>query len=131
MEEADLEEDPLSYIRGEKMLSQIATLLNQEPPPPPTPEETPSVLPTPIIYIAIIIVVAGIIAWKYKAVPEFIIILCSTIGGFIVGFVATPPYGNVGLGMMIAIAALLLSIAAVTFARLIKPKKVATATPQK
>jgi hypothetical protein len=110
------------------MLNQLVTLIAQEP-PVPEPSETPDILPTPMIYIAIVIVVAGIIAWKYKAIPEFIIIVCSTIGGFIVGFIATPPYGNVGLGMMVAMAGLLLSIAVVTLVRtVLKTRRVATAT---
>lgn len=109
------------------MLSKLLTLLTQEP-PAPTPDETPPFGPTPPLYIAIIIVVAAAIAWKYKAVPEFIVILCSTIGGFIVGFIATPPYGNVGLGMMVAMAGLLLSTAATAFIRILRPKRVATAT---
>jgi hypothetical protein len=104
------------------MLSQLLTLLTQEP-PVPTPEETPPFGPTPLLYIAIVIVVAGIIAWKYKAIPEFIVILCSTIGGFIVGFIATPPYGNVGLGMMVAIAGLMISTALVILLRLIRKTK--------
>ena len=113
---------------GEKhMLTKLLTLLAQEP-PTPTPDETPPFGPTPLLYIAIVIVVAAVIAWKYKAIPEFIVIVCSTIGGFIVGFIATPPYGNVGLGMMVAMAGLLLSTAAVAFIRIVKPKRVATAT---
>jgi hypothetical protein len=104
------------------MLSKLLTLLTQEP-STSTPDETPPFGPTPLLYIAIVIVVAAVIAWKYKAIPEFVIIVCSTIGGFIVGLIATPPYGNVGLGMIAAVAGLLLSTAAVTFIRILKPKK--------
>lgn len=94
-------------------------LISQEP-PVPTPHETPNMLPSPLIYIAIVIVIEGIIAWKYKAIFEFIIIVCSTIGGFIIGLVLTPPYANVGLGMIVSIAALLISTAIVTILRLIQ-----------
>jgi hypothetical protein len=107
------------------MSSLLLTFLSQEP-PVPTPEETPPFGPTPLLYIAIIIAVAAIIAWKYKAIPEFMIILCSTIGGFIVGFVATPPYGNVGLGMMVATAGLMISTAIVALLRLIRKTKQTT-----
>jgi hypothetical protein len=97
-------------------------LIAQEPPIPP-PHETPPFGPTPLLYIAIAMVVAAVIAWKCKALPEFIVIICSTIGGFILGFIATPPYGNVGLGMMVAVAGLLLSIAAVAFTRILSRKE--------
>jgi hypothetical protein len=111
---------------GEKhMLTKLLTLLAQEP-PTPTPDETPPFGPTPLLYIAIVIVVAAVIAWKYRAIPEFIVIVCSTIGGFIVGFIATPPYGNVGLGMMVAIAGLVISTAIVTLLKLIRKAKQTT-----
>ena len=111
-----------TYGKVKYMLSKLLTLFTQEP-PTPTPDETPPFGPTLLLYIAIVLIVAAVIAWKYKAIPEFIVIVCSTIGGFIIGFIATPPYGNVGLGMMVAVAGLLLSTAAVTFIRILKPKK--------
>jgi hypothetical protein len=104
------------------MLSLLLTFLSQEP-PVPTPGEMPPFGLTPLLYIAIVIVVAAVIAWKYKAILEFIIILCCTIGGFIVGFIATPPYGNVGLGMMVATAGLMFSTAVVALLRLIRRTK--------
>ena len=92
-------------------------------PPIPEPSETPPFGLTPLFYIAIALILAGVIAWKYKAILEFIAILCSTMAGFIIGFAATPPYGNVGLSMMLATAGLLLSIVVVAFIRIVKPKK--------
>lgn len=108
-----------SYSEVFQMLDKILAAMSQEP-PVPTPGEPPSMLPSPLIYVTIIIVVAGIIAWRYKAILEFIAILCSTIGGFIVGLVLTPPYANVGLGIIVSIAALLISAAVVTILRLIQ-----------
>lgn len=108
-----------SYIEVFQVLDKILAAMSQEP-PVPTPREPPSMLPNPLIYVAIIVVVAGIIAWRYKAILEFIVILCSTIGGFIIGLVSTPPYANVGLGIIVSIAALLISIAIVTILRLIQ-----------
>lgn len=99
------------------MLTCFAKLLMQQP-PPPTPEETPSVVVSPAIFVVIALIIAGILAWKYRATLEFLIILCSTLGGFIVGFAAAPPYGNVGLGMMIALASLLFSLAAILLVKL-------------
>ncbi|MEM2174869.1 MAG: hypothetical protein QXI58_04525, partial [Candidatus Micrarchaeia archaeon] len=32
---------------------------------------------------------AGLVAWKYKAYLEFAAIICSIIGGFIVGLILT------------------------------------------
>jgi len=107
------------------MLDKILTVLTQEP-PVPTPGEPPGMLPSPVIYVAVAIVIAGIIAWRYKAVLEFIAIFCSTIGGFIIGLVATPPYANIGLGMMIAIAGLMISSALVALLRLIRKTKQTT-----
>ncbi|MGB9671952.1 MAG: hypothetical protein ACPLZY_02260 [Candidatus Norongarragalinales archaeon] len=103
-------------------------LFATQEPPIPEPSETPQFAPTQLLYIAIVLIVAGIIAWKYKAILEFIAILCSTAAGFVIGFIATPPYGNFGLGMMIATAGLLLSAAAVAFIRIIKPKRASTTT---
>jgi hypothetical protein len=108
-----------SYNEVFQMFEKILAAVTQEP-PVPTPREFPSMLPNPLIYVAIAIVVAGIIAWRYKAILEFIVILCSTIGGFIIGLVLTPPYANVGLGIMVSIAGLLISVAIVTIIRLLK-----------
>jgi len=116
----------MSYSEVFQMLDKILAVMAQEP-PVPTPHEIPAMVPSPVIYVAIAIVVAGIIAWKYKAIPEFIIVVCSTIGGFIIGLVSTPPYANVGLGMIIAIAGLLLSTAIVTLIRLtLKARRLST-----
>lgn len=105
------------------MLACLAALLTQEPPIPP-PEETPSISPTPLIYVAVAVIAAGILAWRYKAVPEFIVILCSTIGGFLIGMTITETgYVNVGMGMVAAITGLLIATAAVTFARIILKNK--------
>jgi len=101
------------------MFNKILAIAAQEP-PVPTPRELPSMLPNPLIYVLFAIVIAGIIAWKHKAILEFIVILCSTIGGFLIGLVSTPPYANVGLGMIIAIVGLLISSAIVTLLRLIR-----------
>jgi len=97
-------------------------------PPIPEPSETPPFGLTPLLYIALALIVAGVIAWKYKAILEFVSILCSTMAGFIIGFAATPPYGNVGVGIMIGTAGLLLSIAVVAFIRIVKPKRASTTT---
>jgi len=91
--------------------------MRQEP-PVPTPDEPPNFLPSSVIYITIALIAVGVIAWKYKAFIEFLAVVCSTIGGFIVGAIATPPYANIGLGMMVSTAALLLSIAVVAMIRL-------------
>ncbi|MDI6847946.1 MAG: hypothetical protein QMD23_07480 [Candidatus Bathyarchaeia archaeon] len=79
------------------MLDKILAVMAREPPVPP-PHDTPTLAPTPLLYVAIAIVVAGIIAWRYKAILEFIVIVCLTIAGFLIGLVMTPPYLNVGLG---------------------------------
>jgi len=107
------------------MLDKILTVLTQEP-PVPTPRDPPAIIPSPLIYVAIAIVIAGIIAWRYKAILEFIVILCSTIGGFIIGLVSTPPYANIGLGMMVAIAGLMVSAAIVALMRLIRKTRQTT-----
>jgi hypothetical protein len=87
-------------------------------PPVPTPDEPPNFLPSSVTYMTIALIAVGVIAWKYKAFIEFLAVVCSTIGGFIVGAIATPPYANIGLGMMVSTAALLLSIAVVAIIRL-------------
>jgi len=92
-------------------------------PPVPTPDDPPNFLPSPVIYIAIALIATGVIAWKYKAFIEFLAVACSAIGGFIVGAIATPPYANIGLGMMVSTAALLLSIAVVAIIRLKQREK--------
>ncbi len=94
----------------------------QEPPLPPF-DEPPFVVPTPLLFVAVIIAAAGVAAWKYKAVLEFLVLCCSTAAGFIIGFVGTPPYANVGLAMFGALAGLLISIAIVTSIRLLKTKR--------
>ncbi len=104
------------------MLNNLIILLTQEP-PVPTPEDTPPFGPTPLLYLLIVLIVAGVVAWKCKAIHEFIIIICSTIGGFIIGLVLTPPYANIGLGMMVSIAGLLISTAIVTIIRLVLKAK--------
>jgi hypothetical protein len=101
--------------------------MTQEP-PVPTPDEPPNLLPSSVIYIAIALIAVGVIAWKYKAFIEFLAVACSTIGGFIVGAIATPPYANIGLGMMVSTAALLLSLAVVAIIRL-KHRAKQTAAP--
>lgn len=111
--------------------SQMLNLILATEPPTPTPPDTPDFVPSPMIYIAVILVVAGIVAWKYKLIWEFIAVLCSTIAGFIIGFVATPPYANVGLGMVIALAALFLSAAIVTVLKLAQKTKRTIAVPSK
>jgi len=97
-------------------------MLTQEP-SPPAPEEPTAFLFSPITYIVIILIIAGVVAWKYKAIHEFIVIVCSTIGCFIVGFIAIPDYPSFGLASALALAGLLISIAAVTFVRMLKTKK--------
>ncbi|MEM3618393.1 MAG: hypothetical protein QXK47_04890, partial [Candidatus Bathyarchaeia archaeon] len=78
---------------------------------------------TPLFYVFIILVVAGILAWKYKAIKEFIVIVCSTVGGFILGSMITETgYINIGLGMASAVAGLLLSTATVAVIRMLRPK---------
>lgn len=99
------------------MLYKILATLAQEP-QVPTPRDTPNLAPSPIIYIAIAIIVSGIIAWKYRLIIEFVAVVCSTVGGFMIGLIMTPPYANVGLGLIVSIAALLISTAAVTMLRL-------------
>lgn len=94
-----------------------------EPPPPPEPEAPFFGGVTPLFYAFIILVVAGILAWKYKAIKEFTVILCSTIAGFIIGSMITETgYINIGLGMASAIAVLLLSTATVAVIRMLRPK---------
>jgi hypothetical protein len=98
-------------------------------PPVPTPDEPPNFLPNPVIYITIVLIAVGVIAWKYKAFIEFLAVVCSTIVGFIVGAIATPPYANIGLGMIVSTAALLLSITVVAIIRLKQRAKKQTAIP--
>jgi len=92
----------------DEMLSQLSSLLNQGP-PTPAPEETPPFGPTPLIYILIALVVVGIIAWKYRAVYDFLFILLSTAAGFFVGLLRFE-YVSIGYAMMCAVAALLISL---------------------
>ena len=112
------------------MLDKILAAVSQEP-PVPTPRPTPDFVPSPVIYIAIAMVVAGVIAWRYKAILEFIVIVCSAVAGFVIGLVLTPPYANVGLGMIVSVAALLISTAIVTILRLIQRAKQTVASPSR
>jgi len=107
------------------VITMFTLMLTQEPPTPepPTPE---AFLLTPIFYILIVLIISGIVAWKYKAILEFIVIVCSTIAGFIIGSIAIPDYPSFGLAMASGLAGLLLSIAAVTFVRLLKSKRATT-----
>lgn len=105
-------------------------MLTQEPPTPPEPT-TAFAGVTPVFYIAILIIIAGIVAWKYKATREFIVILCSTIVGFIIGCCITGTgYISIGLGMALATAGLLLSIAVVVFIRIYRERKTAATSQQ-
>jgi len=99
------------------MFDTILTVLAQEP-PTPTPSEIPDFVLSPITLIVIAIAVAGVIAWKYKIILEFVAIVCSTIGGFIIGLILTPPYANIGLGIMASFAALFLSTAIIIMIKL-------------
>ncbi|MEM2969341.1 MAG: hypothetical protein QXR63_00215 [Candidatus Bathyarchaeia archaeon] len=101
------------------MLNVLLTVLSQEP-PAPILDDIPDILPSPMILIAIAIIVAGVIAWKYKAYLEFAAIICSVIGGFIVGLILTPPYANIGLGIMVSLAALFLATATIVVIKLAK-----------
>jgi len=92
----------------DEMLSQLSSLLNQGP-PTPAPEETPSFGLTPLLYILIALVVVGIIAWKYRAVYDFLFILLSTAAGFFVGLLRFE-YVSIGYAMTCAVAALLISL---------------------
>lgn len=102
-------------------------ILTQEP-PVPTPSDMPDFAPSPMLFIVVAIVVAEIIAWKYRAYIEYLAILFSTIGGFIIGIMLTPPYANIGLGIMTSMAALFLSTAIIIIIRLIQRAKQATTT---
>lgn len=99
------------------MLYMLLNVLSHEP-PNPTPNDTPDILPSPIILITIAIIIAGVIAWKYKAYLEFAAIACATIGGFIIGLILTPPYANIGLGAMTSLAVLFLSTATIIIIKL-------------
>lgn len=56
----------------------------------------------------------------YKAYIEFAAIICSVIGGFLVGSVLTPPYANIGLGIMTSFAALFIATAIIIIIKLAK-----------
>jgi len=101
------------------MLDQLLTVISQEP-PTPILDGMPDILLSPIILIPIAIVIVGVIAWRYKAYLEFAAIICSTIGGFIIGLILTPPYANIGLAMMASFAALFTSTALVCILKLAK-----------
>ncbi|MEM3697747.1 MAG: hypothetical protein QXQ94_09670 [Candidatus Bathyarchaeia archaeon] len=99
------------------MLHTLLDVLSQEP-PTPTTNDTTDILPSPIIFIAIAIIIAEVIAWKYKAYLQFAAITCATVGGFIIGLILTPPYANIGLGTMTSLAALFLSTAIIIIIKL-------------
>ncbi|MEM2112382.1 MAG: hypothetical protein QXX08_10995 [Candidatus Bathyarchaeia archaeon] len=99
------------------MFDTLLTDLAQEP-PVPTPSNTPDFGLSPITLIVTAIAVSVVIAWKYKAILELVAIVCSTIGGFIIGLILTPPYANIGLGIMTSFAALFLSTALIIIIKL-------------
>jgi len=100
------------------MLTAILQLA-QEPTPMPSPEPEPFLL-TPILYILIVMIIAGIVAWKYKAIPELVVIICTTLGSFILGFIAIPDYPSFGLAIASAFVGLMFSTAIVIVIRLIR-----------
>ena len=102
-------------------------MLTEEPPPPPP--EPPPLEPEPFIFLTgffflfMALLISGIVAWKYKAILEFTVIICTTIAGFIIGFMVLP---NMAFAMFSAVAALLLSIAAVALVRILKKPETTT-----
>lgn len=108
------------------MLEEFLAFLGQEPPIPQVGDELPGVMPSPVLLIVVALAVAGIVAWKYRVFLEFVAITCATIGGFIIGLILTPPYANIGLGMMVSLAVLLLSTALVILIRLFRKAKQVT-----
>jgi len=94
-------------------------MLTEEPPPV---EVEPFYL-SPFFYIFVFLVVLGIVAWKCDAILEFIVMVCTTIAGFIIGFLILP---NMAFAMFSAVAALLLSIAAIALVRILKKPETTT-----
>ena len=108
------------------MFKTFFAFLGQEPPIPSGGDELPSDIPSLALLIVVTLAVAGILAWKYRAFLEFVAVTCATIGGFIIGTILTPPYANIGLGMMVSLAALLLSTALVIIIKLFQRAKQST-----
>jgi hypothetical protein len=82
-------------------------------------------MPSLVLLIVVTLAVARILVWKYRAFLEFVAITCATIGSFIIGTILTPPHAK-GLGMMVSLAALLLSTALVIIIRLFQRAKQST-----
>ncbi|MGF3573722.1 MAG: hypothetical protein ACQXXG_09945 [Candidatus Bathyarchaeia archaeon] len=52
----------------------------------------------------------AVIAWKYKAILDFLFFISSTVAGFLVGLLRFE-YVSIGYAMMCAIAGLMISLA--------------------
>jgi|GEM_PF-3565557 len=104
----------------------VLMLTEEPPPPPPEPpplEPEPFIFLTGFFFLSMALLISGIVAWKYKAILEFIVIVCTTIAGFIIGFMVLT---NMAFAMFSAVAALLLSIAAVALVRILKKPETTT-----
>jgi len=97
-------------------------MLTEEPPPM---EVEPFYL-SPLFYVFVFLLVLGIVAWKCDAILEFIVMVCTTIAGFIIGFMAIPDNPSMGLAVFSAVAALLLSIAAIALIKILKKPETTT-----
>jgi hypothetical protein len=63
----------------------------------------------PFGFLLLAFIILGILAWKYKAVYDFLFALLSTAAGFFVGLLRFE-YVSIGYAMIYAVAALLISL---------------------
>jgi hypothetical protein len=68
-----------------------------------------SFLFSPFSFLLLVFIILGVLAWKYRAVYDFLFILLSTAAGFFVGLLRFE-YVSIGYAMMCAVAALLISL---------------------
>jgi hypothetical protein len=64
---------------------------------------------SPFGFLLLAFIILGVLAWKYRAVYDFLFILLSTAAGFFVGLLRFE-YVSIGYAMMCAVAALLISL---------------------
>jgi hypothetical protein len=64
---------------------------------------------SPFGFLLLVFVILAVLAWKYRAVYDFLFILLSTAAGFFVGLLRFE-YVSIGYAMMCAVAALLISL---------------------
>jgi len=64
---------------------------------------------SPFGFLLLAFIILGVLAWKYRAVYDFLFALFSTAAGFLVGLLRFE-YVSIGYAMMCAVAALLISL---------------------